>query len=215
MRLGLIDSVRVFIGDLLISTGKELKPKNLPISKFIKKMSAQDYIESSRQYLDYVEDHVTNVATAFSELSDACDGKEYWVGDDYSWYTLMGEVVEHDLSKLSKEEFVPYRDYFYPVADNDKSESGFGAAWEHHKTKNPHHHETAVNYSDLVHMVIDWMAMSYKFKDCPRKFYEKVKPSMGDHITKDHHEFISRQFDHPEEYRDICRRKSSWKGIFR
>lgn len=37
-------------------------------------MKGQDYIDKSRQYLDYLEEHLNNVQFAFTEVSDACDG---------------------------------------------------------------------------------------------------------------------------------------------
>ena len=126
------------------------KKKSRPVSKYIDRMSGQDYIDTSRKYLDYIEEHLTNVAKAFSELSDACDGKEPWVGDDCTWYGLRSEIELHDLSKFSKEEFVQYRNEFYPVANSDKEDGSFSAAWENHKAKNRHHHETANDYNDLV-----------------------------------------------------------------
>lgn len=174
------------------------------ISRYIHnktEMEAYAYIKASREYLDYIDDHLINVAKAFSELSDACDGKEHWVGDDCSWHTIRHDITRHDLSKLSKEEFVQYRDNFFPVSDGDKENSGFDLAWENHKQENHHHHETAKDYHDLVHMVVDWIAMSYKFKDDPRKFYEKTKPTMGENITPEFHAFISKQFDHLEAHR--------------
>jgi len=177
------------------------KRKDKSVSKFIRRMKGQDYIDSTRKYLDYLEEHLVNVAVAFSELSEACDGKEYWVGDDCTWHTLHHEVTNHDLSKLSKNEFTQYRDNFFPVCDKDKKNSGFVDAWENHKQENHHHHETATNYNDLVHMVVDWVAMSYKFKDNPRKFYEETKLTMGDNITPEFNKFISRQFDHLELHR--------------
>lgn len=47
--------------------------------KFISKMQGQDYIDKTRLYLDYLEEHLNNVAKAFADLSDACEGM-YWVG---------------------------------------------------------------------------------------------------------------------------------------
>ena len=84
-------------------------------------------------------------------------------------------VFKRLTAKLSKQEFCQYRDFFYPVKDSDKENSDFALAWENHKQENHHHHETAKDYNDLVHMIVDWIAMSYKFKDDPRKFYEKTK----------------------------------------
>ncbi len=178
-----------------------LKKKGATESRFVRRMKGEDYIDNTKLYLDYLQEHLANVSKAFSELSEACDGKEHWVGDDCVWHALHHEVIHHDLSKFSKEEFVQYRDHFFAVNDADKKNSNFDFACENHKQKNQHHHETAKNYTDLVHMIIDWVAMSYKFKDDPRKFYEKTKPSMGVNITPEFHEFISKQFDHLDAHR--------------
>lgn len=174
------------------------------IPKFITRMDGQDYIDATRKYLDYLEDHLNNVAKAFNELSEACDGKEeYWVGDDYAWWSLKAEVEAHDLSKFSKEEFVQYRDNFFPVNDSDKENSAFDLAWDHHKQHNHHHHETCVNYNDIVHMVIDWMAMGYKFGSNPREFYEKTKPAMN--FNQHQYDYVERLLSHLEQYRNTDR----------
>lgn len=178
---------------------KKKKTKSETPPEFIKRMIGQDYIDSTRKYLDYLEEHLNNVAKAFNELSEACDGKEHWVGDDYAWWTFKAEVERHDLSKFSKEEFTQYRDNFFPVCDADKDNSCFDQAWENHKRNNHHHHETAEHYMDIVHMVIDWVAMSYKFGDNPRDFYNKTKPSMA--LDERFHNYIDTLFNYLEEYR--------------
>lgn len=175
------------------------KKKNQAISQYIERMDGQDYIESTRKYLDYMEEHLNNIAKAFDELTEACNGKEAWVGDDYEWWTFKAEVQAHDLSKFSKEEFTQYRANFFPVNDEDKKSSCFDDAWENHKNKNHHHHETMEHFMDVVHMVIDWMAVSYKFGDTPRDFYNKTKPAIN--IGKDHHAYIDRLLTHLESYR--------------
>lgn len=139
-----------------------------------KQMEANRYIQSSRDYLDYLEEHIENVRKAFIELSGKCSGMA-WGGDDMTWHTIRQQVCFHDISKLTKEEFVQYRDSFYPVKEGDKEKSGFDAAWENHKKLNHHHHETAANYLDIIHMVIDWTAMGYKFGDTAQEYYEANK----------------------------------------
>lgn len=166
---------------------------------YIDRMKGQDYIDKTRAYLDYLEEHLNNVQFAFTEVSDACDGM-FWVGDDYSWHTLRADVMAHDLSKFGKEEFVQYRDSFFPVNDEDKKSSGFDAAWENHKGQNPHHHETAKNYLDLVHMVIDWTAMGYKFGDTAKDYYERTKDKMN--LSPEHEAFIYEIFDRIEKHRE-------------
>lgn len=141
---------------------------------FINRMKGQDYIDKTREYLDYLEEHLENVRVAFIEVTHACEGMP-WVGDDFSWFTLKAEVECHDLSKFSPEEFVQYRNSFFPVSEKDREESGMDKAWENHKKANHHHHESVDNYLDVVHMVVDWTAMGYKFKDTAQSYYEKNK----------------------------------------
>lgn len=165
---------------------------------YVDRMTGQDYIEKTRGYLNYLEEHLENVRLAFIEMSDACDGMP-WVGDDCTWHTLRADVMAHDLSKFTKNEFTPYRDYFFPANDADKGSGDFGAAWENHKTQNLHHHETAENYVDIVHMVIDWTAMGYKFGDTAREYYENNKEKMR--LSGEHEEFIYEIFDRIDKYR--------------
>lgn len=143
---------------------------------FIDRMAGQDYIDKTREYLDYVEEHLENVRKAFCELSVICEGMA-WVGDDCAWHTLRHDVMWHDVSKLSQAELVPYADKFYPTehAPMEWHENGFDKAWDHHKRHNHHHHETADNYLDIVHMIIDWTAMGYKFGDTAQEYYERNK----------------------------------------
>lgn len=143
---------------------------------FIERMKGQDFIDSSRAYLDYLEEHLENVRRAFDEVSRACEGM-YWVGDDFTWHTLRNDVINHDISKFSAAEFTQYRDKFFPVKNHECI--GFDDAWENHKSANHHHHETAKTHVDTVHMVIDWTAMGYKFGDTAEDYYLKNKDLMN------------------------------------
>lgn len=172
---------------------------------YIETMDAEKYIASSRAYLDYIEEHLSNVKKAFDELTRACEGKMHWVGDDCAWHMFRREVERHDLSKLSKEEFCQYRDNFFPTCDADKQSSGYAEAWENHKKENHHHHETAEHYGDLTHMIIDWMAMGYKFKNCPYKYYKKIKHELN--FKDEWHEYIEEVFSYLLDYRNRINKK--------
>ena len=133
-------------------------------------MQGNNYILKMREYLDYLEEHLNNVRKAFNELSKKCVGL-WWVNDDYFWHTLRQQVKLHDLSKFSKEEFVEYQQAFFPVGEK----GSLGNSWEHHKENNHHHWESAETDLDIVHMVIDWTAMGYKFGDTAQEYYEANK----------------------------------------
>lgn len=162
-------------------------------------MIGQDYIDKTREYLNYIEEHLKNVQLAFTEVSDACEGMQ-WVGDDYSWHIVRGDVMAHDLSKFSKEEFTQYRDSFFPVNGLKKNDSDFCSAWENHKLQNSHHHETVQNYLDIVHMVIDWTAMGYKFGDTAQEYYERNKDKII--LSEQNIEFLNEVFDKIKEARE-------------
>ena len=143
-------------------------------------LTTKELIGKTREYLDYVDEHIDNVDKAFIEVSGACSDMVV-IADDKSFFTLHDEVKEHDLSKLSKEEFTPYREAFYP-AEGEPNIKLDGDAWLHHKENNDHHWETIMSKPDalpgvrerhLIHMIIDWTAMSYKFGGSAEEFYRK------------------------------------------
>ncbi len=145
-------------------------------------MKTLDLIQTTKQYLNYLEDHINNVNRAWKEIQDKCKDMRF-IYDDYVFFMINGEVEYHDISKLSKAEFTSYRDEFFPVVDQ-KNKKGFPGAWKNHLKKNNHHWENWTIKKKgyiyeleacCVHMVIDWLAMSYKFNDTPRNYYEKNK----------------------------------------
>ena len=135
-------------------------------------------IRKTREYLDYLEEHVTNVARAWEAITAACKDIRF-VSDDYVWNSICDAVQHHDMSKMSAEEFTEYRQAFYPTDVEDKI--ALDESWAHHKDHNPHHWEnwTAKEYYNpfeaemhCVHMVVDWTAMGYKFGDTAQQYYE-------------------------------------------
>jgi len=141
-------------------------------------MKAMEYIVRTREYLDYLEEHILNVQRAWNEIQEKCKDMAF-ISDDFTFFTLDKEIKDHDLSKFSEEEFVQYRKAFYPI--NKAPKGVLDSAWEHHKNNNPHHWENwtqKTGVADIiwipncVHMIVDWLAMSYKFGDSPKEYYE-------------------------------------------
>lgn len=168
------------------------------------------YIQKTREYLDYIEKHLTNVNKAFEEVSKSCHNLPV-IADYDSWSSIRDDVFKHDLSKFSKEEFVQYREFFYPVENEETNSKDMDEAWEHHKISNNHHWETMLNDIDkdkypgtveqrVVLMVIDWLAMSYEFGDTPRKYYEQNANKIK--LPSKAKEFMLIVFDKLESYRD-------------
>jgi hypothetical protein len=144
-------------------------------------MQLLEQINQTRKYLDYIEEHVLNVRSAWQEIQAKCKDMNI-VYDDFYYKWIDEEVFRHDLSKLSEQEFVQYRKSFYPT--DIESKYDMSEAWKHHKANNPHHWEnwTKKDMSmpiewavHCTHMVIDWMAMGYKFGDTAQQYYEANK----------------------------------------
>lgn len=142
-----------------------------------------DKIQKFREYLDYVERHYNNVQKAWKLINDNCKNGFRFISDDYVWHTIDQNVKNHDLSKLSKEEFTQYRQFFYPTKDEVKDKEQFLSAWENHKKENAHHWQNwTVNYANhpyadifLVENIVDWVAMGFEFGDTARDYYENNK----------------------------------------
>ena len=144
-----------------------------------------DKIQKFREYLDYVERHYSNVQKAWKLIDDKCANKGFkWHWDDFLWHHIDQRVKQHDLSKLSSEEFTQYRQFFYPTKDEVKDKDLFKSAWKHHKENNDHHWQNWTNENStnpyfeivcLVENIIDWVAMGFEFNDTAKSYYEKNK----------------------------------------
>lgn len=111
----------------------------------------------------------------------------------YFWQGLT-----HDLSKLSRAEFVSSARYFQgdrsPI-EAEKAAKGYSAAWLHHKGRNPHHWEywtdfdegdghiiaNKIPYRYVVEMVCDWIGAGMVYSQGkwtqsePLAYYDKVR----------------------------------------
>jgi hypothetical protein len=162
-------------------------------------MEILNKINQTRCYLDYIENHINNILKAWNIIQDKCKDMDF-MKDAIFILKLNDEIVNHDISKLSEHEFVQYRKNFFPtdlekelkeLFDDQhavKCEKEFNNAWEHHLKNNMHHWQSwtkTCQYNDndwkihCVHMICDWMAMSYQFNDTAESFYEKNKHNMN------------------------------------
>ncbi len=147
----------------------------------MERMRGLVHIDKMVEYLDYLREHILNVKKAWEEVQSKCkDMRVVW--DDYYFHWLDSEVRFHDVSKFSEHELVQYRKSFYKLKSEEKYD--MSQAWEHHKSSNTHHWENWIakemshpNEWEIhcTHMVIDWMAMGYKFGDTAKEYYETNK----------------------------------------
>jgi hypothetical protein len=162
-------------------------------------MKALEKIHQIREYCDYLETHILNIEKAWKFIQKALKYDNI-IYDDFLRDQTDCWVREHDLSKLSNEEFLAYVDYFHsPYGKNydiwDDGGEGqqkhkeiketFDKAWKHHYTNNMHHPESWKIRTDerfpnehachLMCMLVDWTAMSYAFNDTAESYYLKNK----------------------------------------
>lgn len=105
-----------------------------------------------------------------------------FITDDFCYFSISDSVKNHDLSKLSKEEFVQYREFFYPIDKKEKEDADIALAFDNHLNHNIHHWQTWTKHVDypyadiyLVDNIVDWMAMGFEFGDTAKEYYEKNK----------------------------------------
>lgn len=164
--------------------------------------------KGNEKYLQYIRTHCENVQKMFQDLflsrideleeklSDIPDLRE-------AIMTAKTQVVDHDLSKYSDEEFDAYRIRFYPTPYETRTmskelmEEKFLEAWKHHCMNNPHHPKywsdengkpTDMDLADIIHMICDWAAMSYQKGGTVIEWYstkaEEEKSEMTDHTKE-------------------------------
>lgn len=149
------------------------------------KKEVLEKIKKFREYLDYIERHYNNVQKAWKLIQEKCEGKGFvFMYDDWRWFNIDSDVMNHDLSKLSEHEFTQYRQWFFPTEEEKETRSKelFLKAWEHHKANNLHHWQSWTKEKEshdsdvyVVQMIVDWVAMSYEFGDTAKEYYEKNK----------------------------------------
>ena len=157
--------------------------------------SGKAFTEKEQEYMKYIEEHMNNVAKVWEDMQPTLVG-EFSLFNDHR-NKLIDQILAHDLSKYSSEEFDAYRAKFFPEKDGSNEDSykqlvkeRFVCAWNHHQKSNPHHWQYWIMWAPegstilempfeyMFEMLCDWTAMSYKFKDTPIAFWKKNKDTM-------------------------------------
>lgn len=143
-------------------------------------------------YIAYIDEHRKNVYTAFMRFGKMICLSLSLVQGEYD--ILRRRIYYHDASKYTDKEFAGYRQWFYPKEGEEKNKELFTEAWHHHYSTNSHHWEfyvenkepRAMKKMDVAEMVLDWTAMSMKFKNNPIAWYNQNKSNIYIHrITRD------------------------------
>lgn len=149
------------------------------------------FSEKDFEYFEYIIEHKKNVMIAYNIL---CDLKLDL--NEVNLDRIRSMVLEHDISKFKSEEFLYYRTKFFKRDDeiaasekypeiNQMFEKDFSKAWQYHYMNNPHHPEyfgkgvlKEIHHHFQTEMVLDWCAMSFKFKNSPLAYYYSKKDKL-------------------------------------
>jgi hypothetical protein len=165
-----------------------------------------DVVVKEQEYINYIVEHISNVMKAYNHILKGriFDPVDIEFEDSTSLKLTpedMTEIVnclepvikEHDQSKFSNEEFIPYRMHFH-MTDAEKKkaaedeeyanelEDAFEKAWQHHYLNNNHHTKywmyeqkdgeivkldapKPMDVPAILHMICDWSGMSLKFRN--------------------------------------------------
>lgn len=129
-----------------------------------------------QQYDEYLFSHIHNVQRAWSEILRPYL-VEQGIGED-ELEEIDLRMKAHDASKLDKEEYKPYAEWFYGEhPDEGEEKDAFDLAWVHHQNHNEHHWQYWVLIQDtddpkyrsldmpkeaIYEMLCDWHSFSAK-----------------------------------------------------
>lgn len=117
-----------------------------------------------KEYEKYILEHLKNVKKAYEfikknlpEILKDCD------------IDKLDEMIKnHDASKYSEEEFMPYAEHFYGKTKGTKTEDDieFQKAWKHHYETNSHHPQywkgAEMDQESIIEMICDWWSFGWK-----------------------------------------------------
>lgn len=143
----------------------------------------------NQKYNEYLENHISGVKKSFNWMIHNIPR----VFDYHDLSTIQKLIDSHDQSKYSKEEYIPYCQYFYGENRTKAVENNFDAAWLHHQHANPHHWQHWVLREDdgdlklikipfeyIIEMICDWWSFSWNKNNLYEIFdwYDENKSKM-------------------------------------
>lgn len=127
----------------------------------------------SSEYYAYLTQHIQGVIDSWYNIllpvmESKCENEAKLVAIGFS-------IEQHDASKYSEEEFVPYCNHYYPSLGFEDDPKAYDKAWLHHQHFNPHHHQHWIIHHDdgavepvdmplkyVCEMLCDWHSFSRK-----------------------------------------------------
>lgn len=149
---------------------------------------------------------MNTLTSAWRHFKTVCKHK-YVVYQECKACGIAWQGITHDLSKFSREEFLPSAKYFQGDkrrTEAEKENCGYTFAWLHHKGCNPHHWEFWTDFNDkdgsitvqkipykyVVEMVCDWIGAGRIYQggwtpESPMIYYKKKRAGRHYHPDTD------------------------------
>lgn len=149
--------------------------------------------KKEEEYRNYIDSHRKNVQKAWDNIKSN-ENVIHYISNNINTTmphflkTLDEFISKHDMSKYSDAEFDAYREWFYPIDEEEKqsAKKAFDLAWEHHYSCNMHHWDwwyksgipNDMPFIFVMEMICDWVAMGYQFNNSAKDWYYKNKDNI-------------------------------------
>ena len=144
--------------------------------------------ENQKKYLSHIKKHrklVKECWRVFKKLKET----NGLLADDFFYWTIEGNIENHDASKIEADEFYPFCQWFYPEPNAVKRVKYFLHGVNRHIRRNKHHPEYWVVIDAdakqtildmpteyIIEMMMDWCAISIAFENKPSEWYDSKGP---------------------------------------
>lgn len=130
-------------------------------------------MDKNAEYTSYLSNHLRGIKSGFNWIKENTPELFIHDGVDYSDIVLKN-IINHDYSKVTNIEWIPYREYFYGDRTQEVK-NNFNYAWLNHIHNNPHHWQywilledegnlitLEIPYEYIIEMFLDHWSFSWK-----------------------------------------------------
>ena len=148
-----------------------------------------------KSYLDHILEHKKLVYIAWIYIGDTLSELGFINKNDMCH--IYDLIIEHDNSKLLKDEFYPYSRRFKGTKRRKSMvEDEFRCAVRKHKSRNLHHYESLQGYRGkfwkhyAVELICDYIAMGWQFNNYIYEYFQKVRNQLKTVLPKEYFDYI-------------------------
>jgi len=127
-------------------------------------------VRQTESYLEYVKHHLEYISKALPYVINVMNKNKQLAP---LIPELIDQVAHHDLSKMEGDEFIFYRREHYPTKEETEQmniKEDYQKAKYIHTLNNPHHWQTASTTTDIMHMMVDWVAKGLENDSTPLEY---------------------------------------------